>query len=142
MNLLDDLIAGRTFAESIGMTSDMGRAVAALAARELGAGRVDTARDLLEGLALANPHDAAAWCLLALVERRRGSSFAATFCADVAARLAPGDAQVALVRAEVGLAVPELRDDARDALRALTSARGNVGDRARALLAALGDVPG
>lgn len=142
MNLLDDLIAGKTFAESIGMTSEMGRAVAALATRELDAGRVDTARDLLEGLALANPHDAATWCLLALVERRRGRSFAASFCADVAERLAPGDPQVRLVRAEARLAVPEFRDEARDALRALTAAEGHVGERARALLAALGEAPG
>jgi predicted Zn-dependent protease len=140
MNLIDDLRAGKTFAESLGITSDMGRAVAALATRELQAGRVDLARDLLEGLALTNPHDPAAWCLLALVERRRGRAFAAAFCADVAERLAPGDAQVRLVRAEVRLALPACRGEARDALLALSTVDGHVGERARALLTALGDI--
>jgi thioredoxin-like negative regulator of GroEL len=138
MNLIDDLLAGKTFAESLGITSDMGRAVAALATSELNAGRVETAHDLLEGLALTNPHDAGTWCLLALVERRRDRSFAAAFCADVAARLSPDDPQVRLVRAEVRLALPAFREEALDALRALVTADGHVGQRARALLAALG----
>lgn len=140
MNLIEDLRAGKTFAESLGITSEMGRAVAALATRELEAGRVDIAHDLLEGLVLTNPHDPAAWCLLALVERQGGRAFAAAFCAEVAERLAPEDAQVRLVRAEVRLALPGCRDEARDALRALSGADGHVGQRARALLSALGDI--
>lgn len=138
-NLIDDLLAGKTFAESLGITSEMGRAVAALATRELAAGRLDSAHELLEGLALTNPHDAATWSLLAMVERRRGRAFAAAFCADIAERLAPGNAQVRLVRAEVRLAIPECRQEAREALRSLSTADGHVGERARALLAALGD---
>ena len=139
MSLIEDLLSGKTFAESLGITGDMGRAVSGLAVRELAAGRLDVAYDLLEGLVLTNPHDAAGWCLLALVERRRGRAFAAAYCAEVAARLAPGDPQVKLVRAEVRLATPELRDEARAALRALTTTEGQVGARARALLTALGE---
>jgi hypothetical protein len=45
-----------------------------------------------------------------------------------------------LLRAEVRLGLPDCRGEARDALRALTAADGHVGERARALLGALGDV--
>jgi predicted Zn-dependent protease len=127
-----------TLAEAQGLTADLGRAMAELAARELDGGRLENARAILEGLAISNPHDPAAWCLLALVERRRGRLLAARFCAEVALQLAPADPQVRLVRAEVLLATPEDRGEGRAEIAALSSSAGHVGDRARALLAAMG----
>jgi predicted Zn-dependent protease len=142
MDLLSALHAGRTLAELHGMTPDLGRLVADLAERELDAGRLDTAYAVLEGLALTNPHDAAAWCLLALVERRRGKLLSARLCAEVAVRVAPADPQVRLVRAEVLLATPEARADGRREIQALVGAGGHVGERAQALCAALGPAGG
>jgi predicted Zn-dependent protease len=129
-----------TAAESWGLTPDLGRLVADLAARELEAGRLDTAHAVLEGLACANPHDPAAWCLLALVERRRARPLAARLCAEVARKLAPADLQVRLVRAEVLLADPDDRSEGRREVEALAASDpgGHVGERARALCAALG----
>jgi predicted Zn-dependent protease len=135
---IDDSKPGVTAAEAWGLTPELGRLVADLAARELEAGRLDTAHAVVEGLACANPHDAAAWCLLALVERRRGRTLAARLCAEVARKLAPDDLQVRLVRAEVLLADPEDRAQGRRELEALAAGEGHVGDRARALCAALG----
>jgi predicted Zn-dependent protease len=137
MNLLCELAAGRTLGEIYGVTADVGRAIADLAARELDAGRLDSAHAILEGLAAANPHDAAAWCLLALVERRRGRLVAARFCAETARRLAPEDPQVRLVRAEVLLLSAPERPEGRRELQELAGAEGHVGERARALTAAM-----
>lgn len=136
MNLLCELAAGRTLGEIYGVTADVGRAIADLAIREIDAGRLDGAHAILEGLAAANPHDAAAWCLLALVERRRGRLLAARFCAETARRLAPDDLQVRLVRAEVLLLSGAERPEGRRELDALAGADGHVGERARALQAA------
>src|SRR5512142_3150416 len=138
MITIEDLARGRTLAEEQGMTEELGRALAKIASRELAAGRVDSARLLLEGLAVTNPYDPAAWAMLALVERRRGRLLAARVCAEAAHRLSPADAQVRLVFAEVLLSSPEERQRARAELAELTSAGGGVAARARALLAALG----
>ena len=47
--------------------------------------------------------------MLALIQRRRGKVLAARVCAETAYRLAPSDAQVRLVRAEVLLCTPDDR---------------------------------
>ena len=54
-----------------GMTEELGRYIAGLAAAELAAGRARHAREILEGLAVANPYDPAPWAMLALLHRRR-----------------------------------------------------------------------
>ena len=138
MITIEDLARGRTLAEEQGMTEELGRALAKIASDELAAGRVDSARLLLEGLAVTNPYDPAAWAMLALVERRRGRRLAARVCAEVAHRLAPADDQVRLVRAEVMLFSGDERPQATSELAELRSAEGDVGGRARALLTALG----
>jgi predicted Zn-dependent protease len=127
-----------TIAEALGLTAEMARFTADLAARELEAGRLDSAHAILEGLAIANPRDPAAWCLLALVERRRGRILPARLCAEAAWTLAPDDPQVRLVRAEVLLAVPPEREEGRRQLAELCADSGHVGERARALVGALG----
>ncbi|HET7825101.1 MAG TPA: hypothetical protein VFK90_07190, partial [Anaeromyxobacter sp.] len=63
---------------------------------------------------------------------------AARFCAEVSLRLAPGDGDARLARAESLLAQPEERDAARAELAALAEdSDPGVGARARALLGAL-----
>ena len=132
------LANGRTLAEEQGIPQEIGDAIACLAEAELGAGRVDAARAILEGLVVTNHLDPAAWALLSRAHRRLGQPLAARFCADVAARLAPADPRVRLVRAESLLAVPEERAAAREELGALAAAEdADVGERARALLGAL-----
>jgi predicted Zn-dependent protease len=130
-----------TLAEAMGITAEMGRFVADLAARELDAGGYEEAHAILEGLAISNPKDPAAWCLLALCERRRGRLLPARLCAEAAWKLAPDDLQVRLVRAEVLLAVPNERAAGQAELTALSAVHGHVGERARALLGALGVLP-
>ncbi len=133
-----ELVSGRTLAEAQGMTEEIGRALARVAGEELAAGRLQAAREMLEGLAITNPHDPAAWTMLACVERRRGKILAARVCAETAYRLSPGDAQVRLVRAEVLLCTPDERLRAAAELAELRLAHGEVGARAEALLTALG----
>ena len=82
---------GGTLAEVQGITREMGDAIAALAEAELEAGRVETARAILEGLVVTNHLDAGAWALLSRAHRRSRQPLAARFCAEVAARLAPED---------------------------------------------------
>jgi len=130
-----------TLAELQGLTEEMGRAAAELASLEIQLGRLDEAGVILEGLAIANPHDPAPWAMLALLERRRGRMMAAGLCAEIAARLCPADRQVRLVQAEVHLVFPEQRGRARSALAALAGGDDPVAARARALLAALGGSP-
>jgi Flp pilus assembly protein TadD len=130
-----------TLAEAQGMTEELGRAIAAFGAREIQAGRFQSARDILEGLAVSNPYDPAPWTLLAQLERRRGESHAARFCAEVAFRLAPSDPQVRLARAELLVAMPADRERGRAELVELSRAEGTgepVAVRAKALLVALG----
>ncbi len=126
-----------TLAELQGMTPELGDAILRLAEEELEAGRAAQARTLLEGMVVTNHRDADAWALLSLAHRRLGQPLAARFCAEVAARLAPGDPWVRLTRAESLLALPGPKAEARSELAALAP-DGRVGERARSLLAALG----
>ncbi len=139
MITIEELANGKTLAEAQGMTEELGRALARVASDELGAGRIETARQIVEGLAVTNPYDPAAWAVLALVERRRGRLLAARVCAETAHRLSPEDPQVRLVRAEVLLSTPDERPRATAELAELRSAQGEVAARARALLTALGE---
>ena len=135
-DLTDALESGATLAELQGFTEEMGHAVARLAEGELAAGRLETAKAILEGLVVTNPRDADAWTLLSRAHRRLGQPLAARFCADVAVRLAPRDTHARLARAEALLATPGAQGEARADLVALQDEEG-VGTRARALLAAL-----
>jgi len=126
-----------TMAELLGMTPELGEAIARLAEDELEAGRLAQARTILEGLVVTNHRDADAWALLSVTHRRLGQSLAARFCAEVAKRLAPGDPWVRLTRAESLLGLPGPDTEARNELAALAP-DGQVGPRARSLLAALG----
>lgn len=137
---VEALAGGRTLAEVQGITQEIGDAIACLAEAELGAGRVEAARALLEGLVVTNHRDPAAWALLSRAHRRLGQPLAARFCAEVAARLAPDDPRVRLARAESLLAVPEERGAARAELGELCAeADPEVAPRARALLGALSE---
>ena len=127
----------RTLAEVQGITREMGDAIAALAEAELEAGRVETARAILEGLVVTNHLDAGAWALLSRAHRRLRQPLAARFCAEVAAKLAPADPVVRLARAESLLASGSERAAARAELAGLVGDE-RVGARAAALLAALG----
>ncbi len=138
MTTTNDRARQPTPAELQGMTPEIGRAIASVASDEMHAGRLETARDILQGLAVSNPYDPATWAMLAVLERRRGKLVAARICAETAYRLAPSDEQVRLVRAEVMLYSPGDRARATEALRDLTAAVAPVAQRARALLAALG----
>ena len=126
-----------TLAELQGMTPELGQAIARLAEDELAAGRLTQARTILEGLVVTNHRDADAWGLLSVVHRRLGQPLAARFCAEVAARLAPDDPWVRLTRAESLLGLAGMTGEARSELAALAP-HGEVGPRARSLLAALG----
>jgi predicted Zn-dependent protease len=136
-SFLDALDAGGTLAEAQGITQEMGDAIAALAEAELDAGRVETARAILEGLVATNHLDPAAWTLLSRAHRRLRQPLAARFCAEVAARLAPGDPAVRLARAESLLATTADREAGRAELERLATDE-RVGGRASALLDALG----
>lgn len=139
-NLVEAMEGGRTLAEVQGITQEIGDAIACLAEAELEAGRVETARAILEGLVVTNHQDAGAWALLSRAHRRLGQPLAARFCAEVAAKLAPVDPAVRLARAESLLARGEERAAARAELVALASGGDPaIGPRARALLGALGD---
>ncbi len=138
MITMEEMAKGRTLAEAMGMTAELGCAVTRLAGAELEAGRLDTAEAILEGLAIVNPRDPMPWAMLAQVARRQGKVWAAYLCAEAAARLAPHDVQVRLVHAEALLGIPEEAARGREALRALAGAGGAAAERARALLQALG----
>lgn len=136
---VDELARGRTLAEQQGFTADLGRAAAALAAEAAAADRLGAARAILEGLAVTNPRDPIAWALLSSVYRRQGHHEAARVCAEAASRLAPGDPEVRLARAESLLLFGEERPRGRAELAALAGEAGRVGERARALLGAMGE---
>lgn len=138
MITMRELSKGATLAEDQGMTQEIGRGIAAAAGAEMEANHLDTAQRILEGLAVTNPHDPATWTMLAVIHRRRGRLLAARVCAETGYRLSPTDPQVRLVRAEVLLCTPDDRPRAREELRLLLGAGGEVGARARALLDALG----
>jgi Flp pilus assembly protein TadD len=133
----DALESACTLAEAQGITPEMGDVITALAEAELDAGRVETARAILEGLVTTNHLDAGAWALLSRAHRRLRQPLAARFCAEVAAKLAPDDPSVRLARAESLLASGGEREAGRAELVRL-AADERVGPRARALLAALG----
>lgn len=138
MITMEEMAKGHTLAEAMGMTAELGCAMTRLAGAEMQAGRLDTAEAILEGLAIANPRDPMPWAMLAQVARRHGKVWAAYLCAEAAARLAPHDPQIRLVHAEALLSIPEESARGRQELAALADAGGAVGERARALLAALG----
>jgi predicted Zn-dependent protease len=137
LSFIDAVEEGRTLADVQGITQEMGDAIAALAEAELEAGRPDTARAILEGLVVTNHLDAGAWALLSRAHRRLRQPLAARFCAEVAAKLAPDDPVVRLVRAESLLAAGCDRDAGRAELTRLATDE-QVGARAQALLTALG----
>src|SRR5512138_3225717 len=118
-NLVEALARGRTVAEEQGITQEIGDAIAALAEAELAAGRVDTARAILEGLVVTNHRDASAWALLSRAHRKLRQPLAARFCAEVATKLAPADPFVRLARAESLLVDPLERDAGRAELSRL-----------------------
>jgi tetratricopeptide (TPR) repeat protein len=138
MDLLERMEMGETLAEIQGLPAEMGAALADLAERELEAGRLESARTVLEGLVVTNHRDAGAWALLSTAHRRLGQALAARFCAEVAVHLAPEDPIARLARAESLLVYPEDREEARAVLARLADAGEGVGERARALAAALG----
>jgi predicted Zn-dependent protease len=127
-----------TLAEAEGMTAEIGGAILSMAAAELEAGRLERASILLEGLAVANPLEPEAWALLSQVHRRADRQRAARACAEVAARLAPGQAAIKLVRAEVLLGDPAQAARARADLGVIAAGQGPASDRARALLRGCG----
>lgn len=133
---MESIEEGATLAELQGVTQEMGDAIAALAEAELAAGRVETARAILEGLVVTNPKDQAAWTLLSRAHRRMGQPLAARFCAEVAVSLAPEDARARLARAEALMVTPGSQEAARADLAAIL-ADEELGPRARALLQAL-----
>jgi len=135
---IEEISRGRTLAEAQGMTAELGAAIAHLAEGALAGDRLRAARDILEGLAVTNPRDPVAWALLSTVYRRQGHAEAARVCAEAAARLAPDDPQARLARAEAQLLWPSERSAGRAGLLALSAEEGGVGERARALLAAIG----
>lgn len=137
-NPVDILASGRTLAEEQGIPQEIGDAIARLAEAELEAGRAGVARAILEGLVVTNHRDAGAWALLSRAHRKLANPLAARFCAELAAKLAPGDPHARLARAESLLAREEEREQARSELASLASAPDSaVGPRARALLDAL-----
>lgn len=127
-----------TRAEALGLTAELGLAIASLAGEALAADRLAAARELLEGLVVVNPREPLAWALLSSVLRRQGQAEAARLCAEVAVRLAPRDERARLARAEALLLSAPQRERGRAELRELAAGAGPVGDRARTLVAALG----
>jgi hypothetical protein len=127
-----------TLAEAIGLTEELGGAIAGIAEGELAAGRADAARTILEGLVVTNPREARAWVLLSRAHRSLGQPLAARFCAEVAGLLAPGSPEAQLVRAEGLLPFEEDRARGLELLEQLADGEGMVALRARALRTAAG----
>ena len=128
---------GGTLAEMQGITAEMGEAIARLAEEELEAGRVETARAMLEGLVVTNHRDADAWALLSgppaappapggqvLRRGRRAARPGQSLGSPHAGGEPPGPAG-------------PTRAEARSELAALAPDE-HVGPRAQSLLAALG----
>jgi len=127
-----------TLAEAIGLTEDLGDAIAGIAETELAAGRTEAARTILEGLVVTNPRDARGWILLARTHRSLGQPLAARFCAEVAGLLAPGAPETQLARAEGLLPFAEDRSKGLLLLEQLAGGEGAVAERAAALRTAAG----
>jgi thioredoxin-like negative regulator of GroEL len=128
-----------TLAEALGLTEELGEAIASLAEGELAAGRSDAARTILEGLVVTNPRDARGWILLARVHRGLGQPLASRFCAEVAGLLAPASPEAQLARAEGLLLFDEDRETGLELLARLATGEGVVAERAVALRTASGD---
>jgi hypothetical protein len=127
-----------TLAEAVGLTGELGEAIANLAERELSAGRSEAARVILEGLVVSNPREARGWILLARVHRGLGQPLAARFCSEVAAILEPALPEALLARAEGLLPFEEERGAGLALLERLAGGDGPVADRAMALGVAAG----
>lgn len=133
-----DRKAPPTLAELLGMTEEIGEAILAIAEGELREGRVEAARTILEGQVTANPKDAAAWVLLSRLHRSMRAPLAARFSAEVAWRLEPGSPATRLARAEGLLPFASERPTSLELLVGLAGEGGPEGERAAALLAAIG----
>lgn len=127
-----------TLAEALGLTEELGGAIAGIAEAELAAGRADAARTILEGLVVTNPREAHGWVLLSRTHRSLGQPLAARFCAEVAGILAPGSPEAQLARAEGLLPFEEDRARGLELLGELAEGEGDVASRARALRTAAG----
>lgn len=141
MENVNRLEAGAAMAEILQVPPEVREVVVSVAAAALDAGRVAEAEKVLEGLVAIHPRDAASWGLLARAHLRTGKGLAARFAAEVGRHLAPDDPGVRLARAEVLLGSEDARADGVEELRRLRALDGEAGDRARALLAALGEPP-
>jgi predicted Zn-dependent protease len=130
-----------TLAEAIGLTEELGEAIATIAEEELGAGRTEAARCILEGLVVSNPRDARGWILLARAHRGLGQPLASRFCAEVAGQLAPASPEAQLARAEGLLPFGEDRATGLELLARLATGEGPVAERAAALRRASGEPP-
>ncbi len=127
-----------TLAEAIGLTEELGEAIAGIAEGELAAGRTEAARTILEGLVVTNPREPRGWILLARVHRGLGQPLASRFCAEVAGILAPAWPEALLARAEGLLPFEEDRATGLELLARLASGEGVVAERAAALRTASG----
>jgi hypothetical protein len=130
--------AEATLAEAMGLTEELGEAIAAIAEGELAAGRAGAARTILEGLVITNPRDPRGWILLSRTHRSMGQPLAARFCGEVAGLLAPGTPAAELARAEGLLPFPEDRAKGLELLERLAGGEGAVAERAAALRTAAG----
>lgn len=139
MKIESRIEAGETFSEILEVPAEVKELVASVAAAALDAGRVEEAEKVLEGLVAVHPRDAVSWALLARAHLRTGKELAARFAAEVGRQLAPEDPQVRLAHAEVLLGASDGRGAAVEELRRLRDATGPTGERAAALLLALGE---
>jgi Flp pilus assembly protein TadD len=127
-----------TLSEIVELPEEVREVVASVAAAALEAGRAAEAEKVMEGLVAIRPRDASSWALLSRAHLRTGKDLAARFAAEVAVQLAPDDPAVRLAHAEVLLGADEGRACAIQELRGLRSVPGAIGERATALLSALG----
>jgi hypothetical protein len=134
----DASLPGSVLGDLPELPEELGDAMTCLAEAELDAGRLETARAILEGVVVATPEAPRGWILLSRTHRRLGQPLAARFCAEVALRLVPEDGEARLARVESLLALPGDRAGVRTELAELV-ADGEVGARAQALLGALGE---
>lgn len=139
MELMERLASGATVSEILEMAPEIRELVASVAATALEAGRADEAEKILEGLVATHPRDPASWALLARAHQRTGKELAARFAVQVGRSLAPDDPHVRLAHAELLLGTADGRRAAVDELRGLRTTRGEIGERAGALLTALGE---
>jgi predicted Zn-dependent protease len=138
MEIAERLRGGETFGEILEVPAEVRALIAGVASAALDAGRVGEAEKVLEGLVAIHPRDPTSWALLARAHLRTGKELAALFAAEVGRQIAPADPGVRLAWAEVRLASTEGRASAIEELRGLRGAEGATGERARALLTALG----